>query len=131
MKLDKILTIIFGVMIIVVVSLLFVLLKSRSNIPSPSLAPDVQNYTQAPEKDKPFEVPFDYVVTKITTSQIFLEGKNGEISVPQDPDKVTVFFQEGDQTIPASLTDAQIGLEANLTINPGVSAELYLIPNKK
>lgn len=131
MKLDTILTIIFGVMIIVVASLLFILFTKRSDTTTINTSPTVQNQGESPATGTPFLVPFEYTVVEVTETQISLNGERGLLSLPQDPDTVTVYFQEGDKKIPASLTDVRIGLKANLVINPGVSAELSLIRKGK
>jgi hypothetical protein len=115
-----------GIVLVAVMGLflIYIVKQPKSNTPTPS-APEAQE--KLPERGTPYLVPFDYSVTNVSEDQIILNGEKGELILPQDPEKVAVFFDKGGDRTPAQLSDVQVGMKANLNINPGVSAELYLI----
>jgi len=118
-------------MIILVISLIFIYLKNKQEQVSNITAPPTQKSVQTQEENRPIAIPFEYIVKSVDPDQIILNGERGDLSLPNSPDKITVFFQEADKNIPAKLEDVTKGLKANLIIIPGVSAELYLISKDK
>ena len=75
----------------------------------------------------PIVVPFDYTITSVTDDTILMNGEKGEMILPNDPSVVTVFFRENGVDTPTTFSEVKAEMKANLVIDPGKSATLYLI----
>ena len=84
---------------------------------------EAQN-TSIPE---PIVVPFDYTITSVADDTILMNGEKGEMMLPNDPSVVTVFFRENGVDTPTTLSEVKAEMKANLVLDPGKSATLYLI----
>jgi len=131
MKLNQVLSIVLGVLFIIVVGLFFIFLKNRPQNATVRTTPSQPKSTQPTKSLTPIQIPFTYTIKVVTPDQIILNGEKGDLSLPNDPSKVAIFFQEKDKKTPATLKDVKEGLKANLVMIPGVSAKLYLQPEKK
>ena len=124
------------IIIVLVVFVIGLLLYAQNNKSSkaPSVANDksmnegsdnveAQN-TSIPE---PIVVPFDYTITSVVDDTILMNGEKGEMMLPNDPSVVTVFFRENGVDTPTTLSEVKAEMKANLVLDPGKSATLYLI----
>jgi len=124
------------IIIVLVVFVIGLLLYAQNNKSSkaPSVANDksmnegsdnveAQN-TSIPE---PIVVPFDYTITSVADDTILMNGEKGEMMLPNDPSVVTVFFRENGVDTPTTLSEVKAEMKANLVLDPGKSATLYLI----
>ena len=124
------------IIIVLVVFVIGLLLYAQNNKSSkaPSVANDksmnegsdnveAQN-TSIPE---PIVVPFDYTITSVADDTILMNGEKGEMMLPNDPIVVTVFFRENGVDTPTTLSEVKAEMKANLVLDPGKSATLYLI----
>ncbi|PIZ64694.1 hypothetical protein COY14_04270 [Candidatus Roizmanbacteria bacterium CG_4_10_14_0_2_um_filter_36_9] len=124
------------IIIVLVVFVIGLLLYAQNN--KSSKAPSVANdksmnegsdnvEAQNTSTPGPIVVPFDYTITSVTDDTILMNGEKGEMILPNDPSVVTVFFRENGVDTPTTFSEVKAEMKANLVIDPGKSATLYLI----
>lgn len=116
----KILLIAVGAVLLLLVIIGVVLMTRGGSEPTTTDTPEGQGQV--------VEVPFDYTVSTIDQSNIVITGENGDLTLPNDPNIITVYMGDKTNAEPATIADLQIGQKIQLVMVPGQSASVYILP---
>lgn len=73
------------------------------------------------------QIPFDYTVSRISNSEVVLNGQNGELILTKDI-SITVLKGAPGNSTPADFSALAAGQKIKLEAVPGQSATLYILP---
>ncbi|PIU69089.1 hypothetical protein COS81_01475 [candidate division WWE3 bacterium CG06_land_8_20_14_3_00_42_16] len=84
--------------------------------------------TQSGPAVTPVKVDFPYTVKSITLAVIVLNGENGDLTLSNNPNMVTVYKGATEASPKIGIQDLKIGDTVNLEFVPGELANLFLAP---
>ncbi len=100
----------FLIAMLILTGVLFIYINKKLGKPSPLL-----------------QIPFDYTISKVSDTEIVLNGQNGELILTKDI-SITVLKGVPGNSAPVDFSALTAGQKIKLEAVPGQSATLYILP---
>lgn len=112
--------------IILIGGAFFVMTRKQNMLPTTSQSNTETNQTAQPTL---IQVPFEYTVKSISSSQIILTGERGDIVFPTN---FAITYYDGDRGSKNTVTQSalRVGQKVNLDMIPGQSASIFILNSK-
>lgn len=113
------------VVMLVLTIILFVYIDKKLGKPTPPSTP--KSTAIQTKRTESIQIPFDYTVSRVSSYEVVLNGKNGELVLTKD---ITITVLKGipGNSTPVDFSTLAAGQKIKLAAVPGKSATIYILP---